>query len=146
MRIKEFKNFFFIFRPPGAAHFSNLYQKHKTLLTIVCIVNNVIKARLHLQDFCLVFLYSIQSWCFTLTRTQTRTSPLHSLALCTCTITHNPSWKERTQLLLPTHSLTNTPVFSIYRQKRARLQVHKTATSKRNPFAFGRIRYILLMI
>jgi hypothetical protein len=98
-------------RPLGVTHFSNLYQKHKTLLTVVCNVNNAIQARLHLLDFPLVFLYSIQSCCFTLTRTQTQTSPLHSLTPCTCTIKHNPSWKKRTQLLLPTHSLTNTPVF-----------------------------------
>lgn len=107
-RIKEFKNFF---GPQGMTHFSNIYQKHKTLLTFMCTVNKVIKHRLHLLDFPIVSLYSIQSRCFTLTRTQTQTSPLHSLSLCTCTITHNSSWKKRTQLLLPIHSLTNTPVF-----------------------------------
>jgi len=74
-------------------------------------VNSAIKTRLHLLDFPPVFLYSIQSRYFTLTRTQTQTSQLHALALCACTITHNPSWKKRTQLLLPIHSLTNTPVF-----------------------------------
>jgi len=40
------------------------------------------------------------------------------------------------------HSLTDKHTcISIYRQKWA---VHKTATRKRNRFAFGRIRYTLL--
>jgi len=45
------------------------------------------------------------------------------------------------------HSLTDKHTcISIYRQKQAGLPVYNTATWKRNQFAFGRIRYTLLII